>query len=104
MSLCAASVTKSWVEGVTPNSEFTPVFSPTDWARAGGAILKHKIAIANVLMEVSSKFIGGTEPAKSWFLGAGGDAAMTPLMVSRMSAAEESTRAAGGRYGRAADI
>ncbi len=35
MSLCAASVTKSWVLGAMPEAEFTPVFSGTDWACTG---------------------------------------------------------------------
>src|SRR6266480_321063 len=37
MSLMAASFTKSSVVGVMPRVEFTPVFSPTDWAIAGVA-------------------------------------------------------------------
>src|ERR1700734_2066631 len=35
MSLVAASFTKSAVVGATPRAEFTPVFSPIDWANAG---------------------------------------------------------------------
>src|ERR1700677_2855435 len=35
MSLVAASFTKSAVVGATPRTEFTPVFSPIDWANAG---------------------------------------------------------------------
>src|SRR5882757_6829743 len=37
MSLLAASVTKSWVEGLIPRVELTPLFSGTDWARTGVA-------------------------------------------------------------------
>src|SRR3954451_10189156 len=37
MSLIAASLTKSAVAGLMPRAEFTPVFSPTDWASAGVA-------------------------------------------------------------------
>src|SRR3954470_6165639 len=37
MSLIAASLMKSAVVGLTPSAEFTPVFSPTDWASAGVA-------------------------------------------------------------------
>src|SRR6476661_5140053 len=37
MSLIATSLTKSVVVGLMPSVELTPVFSPTDWARAGPA-------------------------------------------------------------------
>jgi hypothetical protein len=37
MSLVAASLTKSYVVGLMPSAELTPVFSPMDWTDAAAA-------------------------------------------------------------------
>jgi hypothetical protein len=52
MSLWAASVTKSCVEGVTPTIELMPVFSPTDCAIAGAANMKQTPKIIGRIMDI----------------------------------------------------
>ena len=55
MSLWAASVTKSAVCGATPKTEFTPDFSPIDWANAGPLSNKTDAAINEVIRMAISK-------------------------------------------------
>src|SRR4030081_1449457 len=54
MSLMATSFTKSGVEGLTPNAEFTPVRSVGDWALADPAINTQAAAARR-----RSQFMGG---------------------------------------------
>ena len=52
MSLFAASVTKSWVDGLMPSVELTPLFSGTDWAKTGVAQESATAAVTrNLCME-----------------------------------------------------
>jgi hypothetical protein len=55
MSLVAASFTKSSVVGLMPSAELTPVFSPMDWAKTGGAAKREATAteIANLFDHAS---------------------------------------------------
>jgi hypothetical protein len=46
MSLLAAAVTKSWLDGLIPREKLTPVFSGTDWARTGVTREKATAAVA----------------------------------------------------------
>jgi hypothetical protein len=48
MSLVAASFTKSVVVGLMPSVEFTPVFSPTDCAKADVEIRNAAAVIVSV--------------------------------------------------------
>jgi hypothetical protein len=50
ISLITASLTKSAVVGAMPSAEFTPVFSPTDWAKAADD--KSTVAAANVAIDL----------------------------------------------------
>ena len=49
MSLLAASVTKSWVDGLMPRVELTPIFSGTDCATTGVAKERATTAVARIL-------------------------------------------------------
>src|SRR5437764_4530521 len=68
MSESATCLTKSAVDGLTPSMELTPVFSPTDWAKAGAATKAtnmHAVAIIVRLMRISPSAGGLTVDAFS---------------------------------------
>src|SRR5215213_4635780 len=54
MSEIATCLTKSGVLGLTPSTELTPVFSPTDCASAGPASSRHAITMIERFMVASS--------------------------------------------------
>jgi hypothetical protein len=55
ISLCAASVTKSWVFGAIPMAVLTPVFSGNDCANAGASTARKTapVASSNLFMRSS---------------------------------------------------
>jgi hypothetical protein len=57
MSLIAASFTKSTVVGLIPRVEFTPVFSPTDWAKADVEISSAAAAMVRVVLFMSDVLV-----------------------------------------------
>src|ERR1700722_19063761 len=70
MSLLAASVTKSWVDGLMPSVELTPVFSGTDWAATDVA---RSVAIAAAARNLCisglpcpGRAADGNAPTRAW--------------------------------------